>query len=50
VLVHLTEQLETPGVRERVLHEVAEVFDGQVIFGQDRLDVPLGGITTEPVR
>jgi len=50
VLVHLTEQLETPGVRERVLHEVAEVFDGQVIFGQDLLEVPLGGITTEPVR
>ncbi len=50
VLVHLTEQLETPGVRERAMHEVAEVFDGQVIFGQDLLDVPLGGLVTEPVR
>ena len=50
VLVHLTEQLETPGVRERAMHEVAEIFDGQVIFGQDLLDVPLGGLVTEPVR
>ena len=50
VLVHLTEQLETPGVRERVLHEVGEVFGGQVILGQDLLEVPLGKIDTEPVR
>ena len=50
VLVHLTEQLETPGVRERVLHEVGEVFDGQVILGQDLLEVPMGTIDTEPVR
>ena len=50
VLVHLTEQLETPGVRERVLHEVGEVFDGQVILGEDLLEVPMGTIDTEPVR
>ena len=50
ILVHITEQLETPGVQERVLHEIAEIFHGQVIFGRDLLDVPLGDITTEPVR
>ena len=50
VLVHLTEQLETPGVQERVLHEVGEVFKGQVILGRDLLDVPLGAIGTERVR
>ena len=50
VLVHLTEQLETPGVRERVLHEVGEVFDGQVILGEDLLEVSMGTIDTEPVR
>lgn len=50
VLVHLTEQLETPGVRERVVNEVGEVFGGQVILGQDLLEVPLGKIDTEPVR
>lgn len=50
VLVHLTEQLETPGVRERMLHEVAEIYDGQVICGQDLLDVPVGRIETEEIQ
>ena len=48
ILVHITEQLEQPGVRERILHEAAEVFDGQIIFGEDLMDVPLGQI--EPVK
>ena len=42
--------IETPGVQERVLHEVGEVFDGQVILGQYLLEVPLGTIDAEPVR
>jgi ribonuclease BN (tRNA processing enzyme) len=50
VLVHLTEQLETPGVRERVLHEVAEVFDGQVILAEDMMEVPMGAIQRVDVR
>lgn len=50
VLVHLTEQLETPGVRERVLYEVGGIFDGQVILGEDLLEVPLGTIGTEAIR
>ena len=50
VLVHITGQLESPGVRERVLHEVGEIFDGQVIFGEDLLQIPLGPITTELIQ
>ena len=50
VLVHITEQLEQPGVRERILHETAEVFDGQIIFGEDLLDVPLGDIAPKEIR
>lgn len=50
VLVHLTEQMETPGVRERMLHEVAEIYDGQVICGQDLLQVPVGRIQTEDIQ
>ena len=37
-------------MQERVLHEVGEVFKGQVILGRDLLEVPLGTIDTEPVR
>ena len=49
VLVHLTEQLEPPGVRERVIHETAEIFDGNIVFGEDLMEVPVGGITTIPL-
>ncbi|MDP6776007.1 MAG: MBL fold metallo-hydrolase [Candidatus Latescibacteria bacterium] len=50
VLVHMTEQLERPGIRERVLHEAAEVFGGHIIYGEDLLDVPLGDITPERIQ
>jgi len=50
VLVHLTEQLEQIGVKERVLFEVGEVFDGRVIFGEDLAEVPLGETEIMEVR
>jgi len=50
ILVHITEQLERPGIRERVLCEVGGIFDGHIIFGEDLLDVPLGGIEPEAIR
>jgi ribonuclease BN (tRNA processing enzyme) len=42
VLTHITEQLEGPGIRERVVHEAGEIFEGNIIFGEDLLEVPLG--------
>ncbi|MAE63004.1 MAG: MBL fold metallo-hydrolase [Phycisphaeraceae bacterium] len=50
VLVHMTEQVEQPGVKERVLHEVGEVFPGQVIFGEDLLDIPVDPIEVPRIR
>jgi ribonuclease BN (tRNA processing enzyme) len=50
VLVHITEQLESPGVRERVLFEVGKIFDGHVVFGEDLLELPLGPIETGVIR
>ena len=50
VLVHITEQLEQPGIRERVLHEAAEIFEGNIIFGEDLMEVPLGAIVADPIR
>ena len=50
VLVHITEQVERPGIRERALHEAAEVFDGQIVFGEDLLEVPLDAIDVEGIR
>ena len=50
VLVHLTEQLERPGVRERVLIEAGGIFGGHIVLGEDLLDIPLGGIAPEAIR
>lgn len=50
VLVHLTEQMERPGIRERLLAEAAQIFDGNIIFGEDLLDVPLDIIQPEAIR
>ncbi len=50
VLVHITNQMEGPGVRERVLREAGEIYDGDIIFGEDLLEVPLGGIETEKIQ
>lgn len=50
VLVHITEQVERPGTRERVLHEAAQVFDGSIIFGEDLLTVPLNDLKVEEIR
>ncbi len=50
ILVHITEQVERPGIRERVLHEAGEIFKGHIIFGEDLLDVPIGGIEAEKIQ
>ena len=41
VLVHLTEQVLAPGLRERMCAEAAAVFDGTIIVGEDLLAVPI---------
>jgi ribonuclease BN (tRNA processing enzyme) len=50
ILTHITEPLEQPGVRERLIAEVSEVFSGQLIFGEDLLEIPVKGIEPEPIR
>ena len=35
VLTHITGQIDQPGVRERVISEVRDVFQGTVVFGED---------------
>ena len=50
VLVHITESVERPGIKERVLHEAGEVFAGSIVFAEDLLQVPLDGIEVERIR
>lgn len=43
VLTHLTRQLQAPGVRERVIREMAAIYRGDLFFGEDLMEVPING-------
>lgn len=43
VLTHKLEQIERPGVRERIISEMSKIYDGVIIWGQDLMVVPFGG-------
>ena len=49
VLIHLTEQIARPGIRERMVAEAARVFDGTIILGEDLMEIPLEPIRPEPI-
>jgi ribonuclease Z len=44
VLTHLLPQIDRPGVREQIVHEIQEEFEGRVIWGEDLMQLTL----TEP--
>jgi ribonuclease Z len=41
VLTHVLAHIDQPGVREQIIHEIKQEFDGRVIWGEDlmRLDI-----------
>lgn len=41
VLSHVTEQMDRPGVRERVIAEMAAIYTGSLFFGEDLMEIPL---------
>jgi ribonuclease BN (tRNA processing enzyme) len=41
VLVHITPPLEAPDVRRQLLKEAGEIFQGDILFGEDLLDIPV---------
>ena len=41
VLTHITEQFDKPGVRERVIGEMARVYGGNLFFGEDLMEIPV---------
>jgi ribonuclease Z len=43
VLTHVTEQIDQPGVRERVLQEMSRIYHGNLVFGEDLMTVPIAG-------
>jgi ribonuclease Z len=43
VLTHMLEQIDRPGVREQIVHEIQQEFHGTVIWGEDLLQLTIGG-------
>ncbi len=41
VVSHIYEQFDLPGVREKMVKEMAEVFDGTIIIGEDLAEIQL---------
>jgi ribonuclease BN (tRNA processing enzyme) len=53
VLTHLLAQIDQPGIREQIVHEIRQVFDGRVIWGEDLMRLGISGSrvdTIEPRR
>jgi ribonuclease BN (tRNA processing enzyme) len=43
VVTHVTEQIDQPGVRERLVREMAQIYRGNIIFGEDLMEIPVRG-------
>ena len=35
VLSHITDSMDVPGIRERLIYEVSQIFSGEVVWAQD---------------
>jgi ribonuclease Z len=43
VLSHVLAQIDQTGVREQIIDEIQQVFDGRVIWGEDLMQLTIGG-------
>jgi ribonuclease BN (tRNA processing enzyme) len=42
VVSHVTEQMDVPGVRERLIRDMSAIYPGNLFFGEDLMEVPVG--------
>ncbi len=47
VLTHLLPQIDRPGIREQIVHEIQGVFSGRVVWGEDLMEL---GVDRSAVR
>jgi ribonuclease BN (tRNA processing enzyme) len=43
VLSHIPSQMDVPGVGERLVCEIADIFEGHIIWGQDLMEISIDG-------
>jgi ribonuclease BN (tRNA processing enzyme) len=42
VVSHVTEQMDVPGIRERLIREMSALYAGNLFFGEDLMEIPVG--------
>jgi ribonuclease BN (tRNA processing enzyme) len=42
VVSHITEQMDVPGIRERLIADMAAIYRGNLFFGEDLMEIPVG--------
>ena len=43
VLTHVLAQIDQPRIREQIVHEIQQVFEGKVVWGEDLMQLTLAG-------
>ena len=43
VASHITEQMDVPGVKERLIREMSQLYSGNLYFGEDLMQIPVHG-------
>jgi hypothetical protein len=43
VISHVLEQIDQPGIREQILREMMNIYGGNIIWGEDLMEIPLKG-------
>jgi ribonuclease BN (tRNA processing enzyme) len=43
VLTHLLDQIDQPTIREQIVHEIQQEFEGKVVWGEDLMRLGLTG-------
>ncbi len=43
VLTHFLEQIDQPGMREHIVREIAKTIAGHIIWGEDLMEISVGG-------
>src|SRR5688572_27611419 len=50
VLTHLLAQIDHPRIREQIVHEIQQVFQGKVVWGEDRMELTFAGATVANIE
>jgi ribonuclease BN (tRNA processing enzyme) len=50
VLTHVLAQIDQPRVREQIVHEIQQVFDGKVVWGEDLMQLTFTAPTVAKIE